>query len=138
MATLSALTGAEKRVQGRFSQRLISFIELLCALMDKIPFSIVITGHLSGWKVFFYYLAIFSLISILNFSGRNRLHHHEHKLNDRHKRKIRKTRCLKIAALSGVLIVLFFLLFHQAVQKDLQLSFFDVDQGDGILIEFEQ
>ena len=109
---------------------LISFIEFLCALMDKLPFSIVITGHMSCLKVFFYYLGILTLIVLSKLSGK-------HQRNPRQKTKPQPKRInfLKLAGLFGFLIIIFLLLFHHPVQQDLQFTFFDVDQGDGILIE---
>lgn len=109
---------------------LISFIEFLCALMDKLPFSIVITGHMSGLKVFFYYLGIGGLIFLSKLNGKNNRTHRQ-----KQNAQLKRLKFLKLAGLFGVLIIMFLLLFHHPVQQELQLTFFDVDQGDGILIE---
>ena len=104
---------------------LISLIELLCALIDRIPFSTVITGHMSGIRVVLYYLGILAVVLLAKKTARP-----SRKKNDKKKYQ----RLLMTAAM----IVLAFeclLLFFHPTNNLLQLSFFDVDQGDGILIE---
>ncbi len=95
---------------------LISFIELLCAIYDKVPFSILITGHWSGWKIALYLVLLGTLVFLPNV------------------RTVLKSRLPSIIALGGICIILALLLIRPA-DSSLHITFFDVDQGESILIE---
>lgn len=111
---------------------LISLIEFLCALADHIPFSIVITGHMSGWKVLIYYLGITGVLFLGSSGKRKKLKEQTAKKLPAFRNRFSGTRY--VLALLFVIIPMI-LIFHQQGRKQLELSFFDVDQGDGILIE---
>lgn len=130
---------------------MVSFIELLCAVSDRIPFSILITGHISGIRIALYYGALLSII----FAGpvRKRLMGHRpgksaaaSAAGSFLKRKgtaitktletMNKTRFLwRAATVLCAAALLAGIIFIRPAAKQLQITFFDVDQGDGILIE---
>ena len=104
---------------------LISMIEFLCVLIDRIPFSTVITGHLSGIRIVLYYLGILAFVFLAKKAESNG----RKKKDEKRYRRFIKTAAVIVLALQCLL-----LFFHPS-KGLLQLSFFDVDQGDGILIE---
>ena len=93
---------------------LLDAINLLCIITDKIPLNVIVTGNLSSVKIFVFYgvVAIFIfVICRLNMSGKKKL----------------ITSILTFA----ILLIIVFVKFPDG---KLHISFFDVDQGDGILI----
>lgn len=114
----SALAGMISLAAGRFfigiGVYLISLIELLCALMDRIPFSIVVTGPMTPVRCILYYAVLLSFTGLCFFRKKLRI-----------KRKI----------LPAVLFLLLgMLLFLPKGIPSLQITFFDADQGESILI----
>ncbi|MBR2696013.1 MAG: DNA internalization-related competence protein ComEC/Rec2 [Parasporobacterium sp.] len=115
----SALAGILSLFFGRLflgaGAYLVSLIEFLCAVVDKIPFSIVITGRMAPGRVVIYYAVLF-VILFLSF-------------------RIRISRMKSGAVFFGLGLVLLLILFAGTKTNKLRITFFDVDQGDGILIE---
>ncbi len=117
---LSAFAGLLSLFLGRIvaggGVYLVSLIELLCGISDAIPFSILITGNLSPPRVLIYY-GILAVLYGVCF---------------RRRKKRRKGRA---AAAVILFLCLLLTVFGFRENKSLRLTFFDVDQGESILLE---
>ena len=111
-----ALAGLFSLIISRFAigagVYLVTMVEWLCGLMDRVPFSVVITGHMSPFRVFLYYgfLAGFLVLS-------------------------RKEKRKRFFLLPGLILLLLFSVFAFRRNRSLLITMFDVDQGECILLE---
>ena len=96
---------------------LLSFVEILCRILDYLPFLVLITGAPGTLRIVFFYGLLLGGIAFF-------------------RRMSKKKKILWRRISFGVwVLLLLFVLFLRLPQKDLQISFFDVDQGESILIE---
>ena len=106
---------------------LLSFVEILCRILDYLPFLVFITGKPSAARVILFYSLLFGGTAVWSWwvkkerAGISFF---------RNKQKQWKRRCF-----GGWILLLLFVLFLRFPHRSLQITFLDVDQGDGILLE---
>lgn len=131
---ISALAGVLSLFLGRLligaGVYLVSLIEFLCDLMNRIPFSIVITGHMEPVQVDLFYGLLSLLIPFSFLDRRLRFAEKDSRLKKRRRRN---------ALRAAVLLLLFFSLsltvFTGRTVRNLKITAFDADQGECILLE---
>lgn len=100
---------------------LLKLFELLCRLEKKLPGAVIITGRPSGWKIAVYYGVLAGICIAVYYRGRKG-------------GKQRKRRAVywyaAPAALAGAVLLL-----GIKNTPELRITFLDVGQGDGILLE---
>ena len=118
-AIFSAFLGILSIVISRFvigmGAFLLDAINVLCVITDKIPFNSIITGKLSLVKIIVFYTIVALFVFVIC------------KLNIK---KIKKVICALLTV--GLLLLITFI---NIPNEKLNISFFDVDQGDAILIK---
>lgn len=106
---------------------LLSFVEILCTVIDRIPCSIIITGKPAAWKILVFY---FILAAGLLWMKR--------KSRKKKSAEIKKDKSIVIKK-AGVIIlwasILFAVLVIRVPSQKLIMTFFDVGQGEGYLIQ---
>lgn len=127
-AVAGAVCGLFSILCGRFflgtGVYLLTFTEWLCVLFDKLPFAMPVTGYMQNYKIILYYL----LLGIFLWAAPRMLRILE-------KKKIGKEKFMRPLCLAVLLLLLCGLVGIRTPEKNLQLTFFDVDQGDGILLK---
>ena len=106
---------------------LLSFVEILCRILDYLPFLVFITGKPPAARVILFYVLLLGGSAVWGWWVRKERSGISFFCN---KPKQWKRRCF-----GGWILLLLFLLFLRFPHKDLQITFLDVDQGDGILLE---
>lgn len=127
---------------------LISLIEFLCGLMDRIPFSIVITGPMPAYRTVLYYLILLLFLLFVFFrhkkkgtglkaSHRNQRFPQSVFFQHKKRRTVPKSPHIRkrLVAAGCVLLALSLTIFVHVPSSSLSLTFLDVDQGESILIE---
>ncbi len=121
-AIFSAMLGAISIAISRFAIGIGAFlldaINMLCVITDKFPYSVIVTGNLSWPKIILFYCVIALFLLYINT-----------------KTKIKKDgKIKKILICVATYIILLLIVFIKIPDNKLNITFFDVDQGDGILI----
>ncbi len=129
---LCGLVGVASIALGRFiigaGVYLLSFVEILCTVIDRIPYSILITGKPTLWQILLFYLILAAGLYILKRkSGRK-------KWQPRTKSD-RKIPVKKVIPVLLWALLLFLLPILNIPTSHLRLNFFDVGQGEGYLIQ---
>ncbi len=107
---------------------LLSFVEILCMVINRIPYSIMITGKPALWKVILFYITL--TVGLLFMKQKTRM---EKKwLKEVRNRKVLRKRILWVLLWTVFLILTIFIKIPSGM---LNLVFFDVGQGDGYLIQ---
>jgi competence protein ComEC len=106
---------------------LLSFVEILCRILDYLPFLVFITGKPSAARVILFYSLLFGGTAVWSWWARKERAGISF---FRNKMKQWKRRCF-----AGWVLLLLFVLFLRFPHRSLQITFLDVDQGDGILLE---
>ncbi len=123
-ALFSALLGIISIAISRFAIGmgvfLLDAINILCVITDKFPYSVIVTGNLSWIKIIIFYSVIILFLLFTNFVIKRG--------NNKTKRKKKIIICI------AVYIALILVVFIKPIDRKLNISFLDVDQGDGILI----
>ncbi|MCQ2530651.1 MAG: DNA internalization-related competence protein ComEC/Rec2 [Lachnospiraceae bacterium] len=129
---LCGIAGSLSIVLGRFiigmGVYLLSFVEILCKIIDWIPYSIVVTGKPALWKVGLFYLLLVSGLVFMKQKAKKG----KRLLQEKTERKVTIKRIVFLLLWGIVLFSIF--LFKEPSEK-LQLTFFDVGQGEGYLIQ---
>ena len=105
---------------------LLSAVEILCAICDALPFCVLVTGEPGTFRCLIFYLVL--------LAGCLFLLRREKKAPSGIREWKKKKRRRKICFCLWV-FVLFLILFVRFPNRTLRISFLDVDQGDGILME---
>ena len=106
---------------------LLSFVEILCRILDYLPFLVFITGKPSAVRVILFYALLFGGTAVWGWWVRKERAGISFFRNNPEKWK---RRCF-----AGWILLLLFVLFLRIPHRDLLITFLDVDQGDGILLE---
>ncbi len=106
---------------------LLSFVEILCRILDYLPFLVFITGKPSAVRVILFYALLFGGTAVWGWWSRKERAGISFFRNNPEKWK---RRCF-----AGWILLLLFVLFLRIPHRDLLITFLDVDQGDGILLE---
>lgn len=114
---------------------IIYLFEMISFLLSKIPFSNIIVGHHSMWKMIIYYLMLLFVIHYYELKEwfvntiliRKEA---EGKLNPRRKLTVIRNRIIAIT----FLIITIFLTWLISPKQKFEIDFLDVGQGDGIYI----
>ena len=117
---------------------LLRLFELLCRLERKLPGAVIITGCPSGWKIAVYY-GLLSVICIAAFYGMgNRGAFPAEKILNRIRiaGRQKKTGMVLVYRFgTAVILMAAILLLGSRSPCELRITFLDVGQGDGILLE---
>ena len=102
---------------------LLSFVEILCGICDALPYCVLVTGAPGVIRcILFYALLLAGSLFVIRRKKR--------------KKPVREKRKIKRAALFvGGVILLLLVLLVRLPEHTLKISFLDVDQGDGILLQ---
>ena len=106
---------------------LLSFVEILCRILDYLPFLVFITGKPSAARVILFYALLLGGTAVWGWWVRKERAGISFFCN---KPEQWKRRCF-----AGWILLLLFVLFLRFPHRGLQITFLDVDQGDGILLE---
>ena len=106
---------------------LLSFVEILCRILDYLPFLVFITGKPSAARVILFYALLLGGTAVWGWWSRKERAGISFFRNNPEKWK---RRCF-----AGWILLLLFVLFLHFPHRSLQITFLDVDQGDGILLE---
>lgn len=120
---------------------LLSFVEILCRILDHLPFLVLITGAPGNVRILLFYGLLLSGTAIFGRAARRErvrssfgkgkvLSGKDEGASDLKKRGLRKKFIFCVWV-----VVLFLILFVKMPQRDLRITFIDVDQGDCILLE---
>ena len=125
---LGGLSGLLSLALARFSiglgAFLLSFVEILCRIQEHLPFLVLITGAPSAGRILLYYGLLLGGTFLLQRRIRRELE------PERKGSMVRKW-----LAAGSFLLLLLLVLFLRFPDHDLRITFLDVDQGDGILLE---
>lgn len=120
---------------------LLSFVEILCRILDHLPFLVLITGAPGNVRILLFYGLLLSGTAFFGRAARRErvrssfgkgkvLSGKDERASDLKKRGLRKKFIFCVWV-----VVLFLILFVKMPQRDLRITFIDVDQGDCILLE---
>ena len=126
---LGGISGLLSLAMARFAiglgTYLLSFVEILCRILDALPFLVFITGAPGTFRILLFYVLLLGGTALLGRLAR------KEKMGARKGIK----RFWKKSIYGIWVLILLLVLFVQVPNRDLQITFIDVDQGDGILIE---
>ncbi len=118
MAAAGFIGTAAARIAAGAGAFCLLFIEVLCTLINSIPFAVVITGNVPVIRGTVYYAVLLAALGICRKAG-----------------SVYGRQRLKRAALSAASVaVLVLILAFRLPDGKLKIMFMDVGQGDGILI----
>ncbi len=130
----SSLAGLISVLAGRFliatGIYLLSFIDRLCILFEKLPQGTLVTGHLSAGRiVLYYFVMVMSVVFCRAVSGRSGELCKEGK-NERRRKYTSKRKAARISVFAVYILSLALILAYRGGSDDLQMIFADVDQGE--------
>ncbi len=134
----SSLAGMISILAGRFliatGIYLLSFIDRLCILFEKLPGGLLVTGHLSAGRIALYYAVTTLFVVFCRVaSGRSKELCKEEKYEHRREHAAGRT-AARISVIAVFILALALILTYRGGSYDLQMIFTDVDQGECVVM----
>lgn len=117
---------------------ILFFYHQVCSFFQELPYSSLVLGRPSAWKILLYYLLLAAFLFWITLKNKETEEGQKGKENRKGKRrekeKEKRGRSAREAAAFMVFLLSLFLLLKVRISAPLEISMVDVGQGDGILV----